>query len=385
MENSKIKNDLLKFIDPDRLTGLVIDSVNQYSPSFAELPAMTVFTRFLKESGIDYSLQAIHPDVPGNNRANIIAHLGPEPPELLLVGHVDTVDLWHEGSHKAVVKGDRIFGLGTADMKGGCSAMLEALVAARRSGFPLSRGVAVALVVGEEQYGDGSQTLVRDYSANLVIIGEPTSLKPCLSHYGYMEVRLTGKGERAHAALPETGANAIHAMLEWMLRILDDCRKLPYGSELAVNPREIQGGEPSFVVPDSCEALVDIHLPPNIMFTDIEKIIEGTRLQTLSSHGSIDLNYEQLFSTDGFQQDPEKKEFDSVRKVFRDMNHSWEPGIFRSQSDAIFFKKPDNQVMICGPGDLAVAHRRNEFVSAVEVETAARIYLAVIREVCMDV
>ncbi|MBN2365964.1 MAG: M20/M25/M40 family metallo-hydrolase [Calditrichaeota bacterium] len=376
--------DICSFINPVRLKRLLVDSVNQYSPSFAEFPALTVFTQFLRENNLKYSLQRINPEIAGSNRSNIICSLGPEPIGLLFVGHVDTVDLWHEGGHQAVLKGERIYGLGTADMKGGCSAMLEALAVIKESDMQLSRGVGVALVVGEEQYGDGSQLLSRDYSAPLVIIGEPTNLMPCLSHYGYLEIQFSGKGERAHAALPEIGANAIHAMLDWMLRILNECGELSYAAELAVNPREIQGGEPSFVVADSCEALVDIHLPPKISSDDIEKIIEETRKETIDSYKNIDLNYQKLFSTGGFEQNASHKVFNPLRNVFEELGRPWMPGIFRSQSDAVFFKKPDNNVVICGPGDLAVAHRRNEFVSLPDVETAARIYLSLIREVCAD-
>jgi len=376
---------LVSFVDDTRLRQTLISLVNEYSPSYAEEDAMEALAHIIKSHGIDPILQAVYsgPDKNENGRHNLVIRMGQEPFSLLLVGHIDTVDLWHEESHKARIAGDNLYGLGAADMKGGCTAMLEAVLALHESGLPLKNGFCAAFVVGEEQYGDGSKTLKESIQAPVVIIGEPTGLSPCLSHYSYLEIRLNGKGLRAHAALPEIGANAIHAVLSWLLMILDESRRLSYTDYLSINPREIQGGEPSFVVPDTCEAHIDIHLPPGAGMSDIINIIEKTRIAVLESHEEIALSFEKVFWADGYRIDEKSPMLAPLRGAFSKAGLPWEPDVFRSHSDACLFKSPETIPIVCGPGDLSMAHRREEFVPLHEVESAARLYAAMIHEYCI--
>lgn len=377
---------LLSFLDNTRLHQNLASLVNEYSPSYAEAEATAALARIIKSHGIDPLFQPVRPEpkTNENDRHNLIIHMGKEPYSLLLVGHIDTIELWHEGSHKARIVDDKLYGLGAADMKGGCMAMLEAVLALHESGLPLKNGFCAAFVVGEEQYGDGSKALREAIQAPVVIIGEPTGLSPCLSHYGYLEIRLNGKGLRAHAALPEIGANAIHAVLSWLLMILDESQRLSYTDYLSINPREIQGGEPSFVVPDTCEAHIDIHLPPGAGISDIINIIEKTRCVVLESHEEIDLSFEKVFWADGYRIDEKSPKLTPLQSAFSKAEVLWEPDVFRSHSDASLFKSPGIMPIVCGPGELSMAHRREEFVPLPEVEAAARLYAAMIHEYCVE-
>jgi acetylornithine deacetylase len=376
---------LLSLLDKTRLQQNLVKLVNEYSPSYAETDAVEALADILKSHGIVPLLQPVGSgsDKNEDDRHNLIIRMGQAPYSLLLIGHIDTIDLWHEGSHRARIVDDRLYGLGAADMKGGCAAMLEAVLALHESRLPLKHGLCVGFVVGEEQYGDGSKALRETIQAPLVILGEPTGLSPCLSHYSYLEIRLNGKGLRAHAALPEIGANAIHAVLSWLLKILDESQALSYSDYLSINPREIQGGEPSFVVPDSCEAHIDIHLPPDVGMTDIINIIEKTRSAVLASHREIKLDFEQVFWADGYSIDEKDQRLIRLRDAFSKVELAWEPDVFRSHSDACLFKPPESVPVVCGPGDLSVAHRREEFVQIPEIEGAARLYAAVIHECCI--
>ncbi len=374
---------VLDKINPSRLKKLLIDAVNQYSPSYAEAPATKVFGRALKESGICPYYQRVAGEQRLSERSNIIATVGPPPIELLFVGHVDTVDLWHNGTHKARLEGDRLGGLGAADMKSGCAAMTEAICAVFESGIALKKGVSLALVVGEEEYGDGSEALLKKVNAPVTVIGEPTRLVPCINHSGYLEARLISKGQRVHAALPERGCNAIDAMLRWVLRISQLCAQYSStGDQIAVNPREIRGGEAGFVVAEHCEAFIDLHLPPSMPYSFIETIIGDARKDVLAEYCDADLEYEKYFWSPGFQRDEEDICFSKIRKAFSRAGFSWQPSVFRSHSDAGLFHRKGSLSIVCGPGDLASAHSRDEWVSISEVERAAHIYAAMILDLC---
>ena len=371
-------------IDRGRIAALLVNAINHYSPTFAEAPVMWLFASALQRAGIGHELQPV-PGAPGNHsRANLIVRVGPEPLALLLVGHVDTIELWHEESYSARTEGDTIYGLGAADMKGGCVAIIEALTAVAESKTPLQRGLCVALLVGEEEEGDGAQALLEEVWAPITVIGEPTSLLPCTSHFGYLETRLVSSGHRAHAALPDVGANAIHAMLAWMMQIIDESQKLPFAEELAINPSEIHGGEPSFVVAENCEALIDFHIPPHVDREPVAELIDKTRADVLETHREVELAYKELSWAPGFIHDHDEDErLIPLRNAFERIGKKWRPSVFRSHSDANLFHPTGTLPIICGPGDLRVAHGRGENISIAEVERAAHLYGAIIYEACV--
>lgn len=343
---------------------------------------MSVFAERLAEAGIPFQRQPVPERQDATSHGNLVVSLGPEPVELLWVGHVDTVGFSDE-EQGTLLDGDTLYGLGTADMKGACAAAIEALLATVASGVELSRGLCVALVVGEEEYGDGAQTLRELVQSSRTVVGEPTGLAPCFDHYGYYECRMLAKGTQAHAALPELGANAIHTMLAWLMEILEVAGGPETPRGIVVNPREISGGAGGFVVADSCEALLDVHVPATTRHEEIEELIDEARIRTRGKTRATNLEYEEVFWAPGFAGEPNSPLLQPIRAAFETRGLSWAPGVFRSHSDASLFYRPDALTMVCGPGRLDVAHTRHEHVDLSQVREAARLYAAMIHEACV--
>jgi acetylornithine deacetylase len=376
---------ILDRLDAGRLIRLLTEAVEQYSPSFAEEPAMEVFAAHLAECGISYLRQPVA-EAGGpvaDHRANLIIELGPQPSRLMWVGHVDTVPIIDEEDQRIHRDGDILHGLGTADMKSGCAAMVEAVAAIASSGVKLRHGLTVALVVGEEEYGDGSEALLETRSAPLTVIGEPTGLLACLDHYGYYEARLTARGTRAHAALPEIGASAIHAMLEWMRHILETGEQRYFTRGVSVNTREISGGAGLFMVAEKCEAIIDIHAPPAIPVETIEGFMEETRVMAQATHPACELEHENVFWAAGYSNAVADPVLGPLQRAFAATGLAWQPTAFRSHSDGNLFHQKGSVAVICGPGKLEVAHTRDEHVSLQETLQAARLYTALIYEACV--
>ncbi len=376
---------LLGHIDDERLIALLSEAVEIYSPSFAEEPATQVFAARLEEAGISYIRQPVPPpDGPvTEQRANLLVELGPQPPQLMWVGHVDTVPYMDDEENSIRREGDVLHGLGTADMKSGCAAIVEALIATVESGLPLRRGLSVALVVGEEEYGDGSEALLRRVTAPLTVIGEPTGLAACVNHFGYYESRLMARGTRAHAALPEVGASAIHAMLEWMQRVLERSRSVEFADRMVINFREIRGGTGLFAVAEQCEAAIDVHVPPGIAAAEVEALLEAARSQAAATHPGCELGWEQVYWAAGYANAPDDPLLQPLRAAYRHNRMQWQPVAFRSHSDGNLFYQKGSLPVICGPGRLEVAHTRGEHVALAEVRQAARLYAALIYEACI--
>ncbi|MFO7460133.1 MAG: M20/M25/M40 family metallo-hydrolase, partial [Desulfatiglandales bacterium] len=177
-------------INPKRLRRLFKRLLDIYSPSGKEEDVVDYLHSYMKRHGLPVCRQDV-----GENRHNLIVSFSGRETELAFIGHVDTVSAYELEDFGAQEKGDVIKGLGAADMKGACAAMIEAFTCLLEQGIeeaPLS----LALVVGEEEKGDGAEALVKEYHFPWAIIGEPTDLKPCLKHYGYLEIRLNTRGRR---------------------------------------------------------------------------------------------------------------------------------------------------------------------------------------------
>ncbi len=370
---------VLARIDAGRVRALTVAAVDVYSPTYAEEPATEVFARSLEQHGLSVTRQAVANPQGTAPRHNLLVRIGPEPLGLLLVGHVDTIASGPGAMafHRAQVAGDVLTGLGSADMKGGCAAQVEAFLALAASGIALQRGVGLALVVGEEEYGDGSAALPVEFTAPLCLVGEPTSLEPCISHFGYAECHLTASGTRAHAALSGGGGSAIHAMLTWLLAVLDGMPGSDPAGIIAANARLIRGGDTLFVVADSCDALLDLHWAPGVDPAEVLRRIENSREAAQWGHPACQLASETLFQAAAFANSEDDPRLAPLRAAFQQQDRDWQAGVFPSHSDAGLFVDRGSMTIVCGPGALSAAHAPGESVALSEVEAAARLYASV--------
>jgi acetylornithine deacetylase len=354
---------------PERLKQLLKDMVNIYSPSGKEEEICEYVYEYLRKYGLAVSKQRVD-----ENRFNLI--VSPEPREeavLYFIGHLDTVTAYDLDDYGFYEEGDTLSGLGTSDMKSGCAAMIEAfmVLAEKGSSFP---PVGLALVVDEEEDSSGAKTLVEEYRFPWAIIGEPTNLVPCLGHYGYLEVLLRTEGKRAHSAMPELGQNAIEGMLKLLLKVIDYMKSGHYG--LVYNVRELTGFPGGFVVPDTCETWLDIHLPPNSRIDSLKGELE--ELVQVTSDGipglDVQLRYEDTYS--GYRISRKRAMVRKLREAYTKASLQWESQDFRSHSDGNVLWAASVDPIIMGPGRLEAAHTPEESVSFSQVVQAARLYLS---------
>lgn len=186
---------------------------------------------------------------------------------LMFEGHMDTVDVtnpekWSVNPFGAVVKDNRLYGRGTADMKGALAAMVYGAGERVRSRPPHT--LHVATVVFEEVFeGVALGRVLDSFNPDAVILGEPGSLDICIGQKGRAEIRLETFGKNAHSALPESGINAI----ESMRKLLDSIDSIPIknnqslGKGVRVMTDIHSSPYPgSSVIPDHCQVTVDLRL-----------------------------------------------------------------------------------------------------------------------------
>ena len=359
-------------IDPERLRRTLLEMIDIYSPSGKEEDIQLYLEELLAATGIPVQRQEVEEE-----RFNLVARMGQEPPRLYLVGHVDTVAAWDIEDYAAKEEWGVVRGLGSADMKGGCAAMVETWLALASLPAAERPSVGLLLVVGEEENGDGSARFLEQECPDWVVIGEPTSLLPAFSHFGYMEIALTTQGRRIHSSLPELGHNAIESMLRVLLQIeratLFDSTEEP---KLIYSIREMSSSRAGFVVPDRCEAMIDLHLSPDTDPARVRQELEKILVKTRRAIKGLQLEVSFDFESGGYQLDRNNPLSVTLEEVFPRLNLPLEFVPFRSHSDGNLFFQAGSKPLILGPGSLETAHTAEEQTSLAEVEAAARVYAA---------
>ena len=357
-------------VNPERLARLLNDLVDIYSPSGKEAEVVDFLEEYLTARGLPVRRQEVTED-----RFNLIIYSGKEPPPVVLMGHVDTVPAFDYDNYRADQDGDTLYGLGSADMKGGCAAMVEAFLAFREQHPDKPLPAALALVVGEEETGDGSMELCREYHFNWCVIGEPTEMRPCFSHFSYVEIELTTRGKRTHASVSKPGQNAVKTMLDLLNTLIGHVEQ--HKDDIIYNVRDMQSSQAGFAAPDLCTAYLDLHLPTRYaigeLTAELEELVE-TQMTGQNKEFSLATIH------NGYRL-PRRGEMARVIEAgFDRTGIPFKPDTFRSDSDAPLLWQAGIKPIVMGPGNLSVAHTNEESVSVSQVESAARLYLALMME-----
>ncbi|MDO3378404.1 M20 family metallopeptidase [Geoalkalibacter halelectricus] len=364
--------DLWKAVDPERLRRLLVEMVDIYSPSGKEEDIQLFLEEQLHGAGFAVRRQEVEEE-----RYNLVVPLGWREPRLYLVGHVDTIAAWDLEDYGARDAQGLIHGLGSADMKGGCAAMVETFLALATALPPEQRPpVGLLLVVGEEENGDGSATFLESTRPPWVVIGEPTGLNPCFAHYGYLEAGFVTSGRRTHSSLPELGHNAVESMLRVLLHLGRDPLFERSSSEIAYSIRELTSSRAGFVVPDRCEAWIDLHLPPTGDPAEVEAAIRARAETAERLIPDLDLELQFNFAARGYDLGTNNPLARTLAALYPELGLKGGTDAFRSHSDGNLFFEAGVKPLILGPGALEVAHTPDEHTPFAEVLAAAKIYAA---------
>jgi acetylornithine deacetylase len=356
-------------IDPARLRETLLLGLDIYSPSGKEEDIQLFFEERLAPAGGTVIRQPV-----AEERYNLLATMGASPPQLYLVGHVDTVPAWDLEESGPTEAAGVIRGLGSADMKGGCAAMVEAWLALSSLPEDLRPPVGLLLVVGEEENGDGSSRFLEGCRPPWVVIGEPTNLTACFAHFGYLEAGFVTRGRSIHSSLPELGHNAVESMLRVLLHLARQPLFEREASGVVYSIRELSSSRAGFVVPDRCEAWIDLHLPPALDPAVIEATIQGQAAIAKGMIDGLDLEIVFDFSASGYDLGTKASLATTLAEIFPKLGRELGFDAFRSHSDGNLFFAAGVKPLVLGPGSLETAHTPDEQTSLAEVLAAAKIY-----------
>ncbi|MBH0130698.1 M20 family metallopeptidase [Salinibacterium sp. NK8237] len=330
-----------------------------------EQDAIDLVAPLLAEAGFDLTHV---PWMPG--RGSLVARWNGGG-EFVLSGHVDTVPYgqatWAHGPLAAERDGDRLFGRGSSDMKGGVAAMVLASISAARSG---ARGFTVALTAGEETGCGGARTILSKKAMEapgILIVGESTANAVRLGHKGATWLELETAGRAAHGSRPDLGVNAIEMLSDAVvgLRELGAGALHPYLGARTTNVGTISGGTQTNLVPDRAQMTVDIRPVPGASHESVR--------EKLANFGSVHtiLELPPVWAPTGAESTVTQEILDAVARV---TGRQDEPAGVSYFTDAAVLDPTLARSYIIGPGDPDQPHSTDESVSIELVEQSVSVY-----------
>ena len=213
----------------------------------------------------------------GSNRASLVITIPgvDRSRSVALTGHIDTIgvqnfDGWEHPPFAADIDGDLLYGRGAADMKGGLTSIITAALAFVENGHTPPQDVILCFTADEEVTGTGALSLVRggflERAEELVVI-KPTGEKIGLAEKGAIWIDIEIKGSNGHAAMPESGENAIESFVEFVQDIkglLAEERKHPLLGRSTCVITTLCGGGASNIIPSSATGKLDIRTLPSV-------------------------------------------------------------------------------------------------------------------------
>jgi acetylornithine deacetylase/succinyl-diaminopimelate desuccinylase family protein len=319
--------------------------------------------------GLTINLTPVHP-----NRPNLLAILHPKKEtrhRVLLVPHLDTVGVQSASQLNPLLKNGKLHGRGACDTKGCIAAMLTALIrTSRNRRRPSHTEIILATTVDEENGQSGSRALAQSsLQADLAIIGEPTLNRVVTAHKGNLWLEIETRGKAAHGCKPHLGRNAIHAMA----RVVEQLEG-PYARQLketrhpllghpTINVGTIQGGRQPNIVPDSCTITIDRRTLPGETDRAVRQQIRQAITQANARARIVPVRSVPCPALETPHQQPFIQSLMQLARQRQPLGVDY-------FCDAAVLAASGIPSIVFGPGNIAQAHTRDEWIDTCQLTEA---------------
>ncbi|PRX26998.1 acetylornithine deacetylase [Paraburkholderia sp. BL18I3N2] len=318
-------------------------------------------------------------------KANLFATIGPrERGGVVLSGHTDVVPVegqaWTVDPFRLTERDGRLYGRGTADMKGYIASVLAAVPGLRKRELKLP--VHLAFSYDEEVGCLGVRPMLaelaqRAHKPALCLIGEPTELKPVLGHKGKLAMRCQVKGAPCHSAYAPYGVNAIQYAARMIGRLEEIGEQLaqpehhderfdpPFST---VQTGVINGGRALNIVPAECEFDFEVRALPgfdaNQVADALQTYAEAELLPKMRAVKSdTDIRLQPLSAYPGLATSTDSE----AARLLALLSGSTEFGTVAFGTEGGLFDEAGIPTVVCGPGSMDQGHKPDEFVTVAQL------------------
>ena len=374
----------------DMISGLIATpSVSSVNPALDQgnLAVIELLANWLDDSGFDIEIMHLAGEPA---KANLIATLGRGSGGLVLAGHTDTVPYdegkWHHDPFRLTGTGQKLYGLGTSDMKSFLALALEA--GRELQAADLQEPLILLATADEESSMSGARALVEQNrpQARHALIGEPTGLRPVRMHKGILmeAIRLTGQsGHSSDPALGNSALEAMHTVLGALINWRKELQARHHNPFFAVpvptlNLGHIHGGDNPNRICASCELHIDLRPLPGMDLQELRDEMRKRVLGVLQDTG-IEAAFESLFEGIPAMETPATAGI--VQLAEKLTGHTPEAVAFGTE--APYLGQLGMETVILGPGDIAQAHQPDEFIRLDRLAPTVDLLKSLINAVCI--
>ncbi|MFH1805921.1 MAG: acetylornithine deacetylase [Pseudomonadota bacterium] len=337
---------------------------------------------YLAQYGVETTL--FHDET--GQKANLLATIGPKnAPGIVFSGHTDVVPAlekgWETPAFDMHERDGKLFGRGTTDMKGfvACALAMVPDLVTRSLSMPVHLAFSYDEEVGCLGVGSMVDHLAQlPHPPRLAIIGEPTEMKVINGQKGKYSMRVNVTGTAGHSSFAPHHVNAIEYAARAIAMISDIGRDFeingPFDPDFTVPhstmlTTTIGGGTATNVTPDFCEFTFEIrHLPDHdaqTVLAHIQRTVTDTlQAEMQAKEPETGFEWEKIFAYPGMGDCTDADGFALVRNVIPTVSGKVSYG----SEGGIFEKQGHIPSIICGPGSIKQAHKRNEFVEISQLD-----------------
>ncbi len=336
--------------------------------------------------GFEIEIQSVD-----ENKYNLIARAGSGSDGLVLSGHTDTVpcdpSLWTSDPFAAREADDRIYGLGSCDMK---SFLALALQASSGVDFKnLKRPLTLVATADEETTMSGAK-LIADNGKQLgrfCVIGEPTGLSPIRQHKGNLTMSVEYLGQSGHASDPGLGNNALDGMHQFMTALYayrdkiqqqhnDPAFTIPTPT---MNLGHIHGGDNSNRICGACTLLIDIRFLPAMSFETLQTDLKQLAAEVAEARGLG-------LTTRTFGDGMPAMDTPEASEIAQYLTHitGKKTGSVAFGTEAPYYNSMQTETIVIGPGSINQAHQPDEFLPLAHIDPTIKMLEDLIDRFCMS-
>jgi len=333
----------------------------------------------------EWGLAARRAPVGDSGASNLFlsSEVSPDAEWLLFEAHLDTVGV--EGMtvppFELTANGERLHGRGACDTKGSGAAMLWAL----REYAQLqdrTRNAAVVFTIDEEAMMTGARAFAEGELREFrplrgIIVGEPTRMRPVIAHNGSLRWRTITRGVAAHSAEPSKGRSAIRAMMDVVDALETKFiplanRDFPLTGRAAASINIIHGGSAVNVIPDYCEIHCDRRLVPG-------ETIAQVIAERDAALAGLAVEHDSQYLAPPLPPGTSAPLHTWMRPAFAAAGIDDLPVGAPYATNASHYAAAGAGVLVLGPGDIAQAHTKDEWLDRTELDRAVELYGAILK------